>query len=62
MIQEVIIPKLKENVVKVSVYPRIEDTKELITKIDEYDERSRELDKKLVAVNEQNKVLKDAIP
>lgn len=62
LINEVIIPKLKETVVETSVYPLITDTKELITKIDDYEEHSRELDKKLTEVNQHNKVLKDAIP
>lgn len=47
LIQEVIIPKLKETVVESSVNPLIEDTKALITQIDEYDEHSRDLDTKL---------------
>ena len=34
LIMEVIIPKLKETVVETNVYPKIADTKELITQID----------------------------
>jgi len=62
LINEVIIPKLKETVVETNVYPLVANTKELITKIDDYEEHSRELDKQLGEVNQQNKVLKDALP
>lgn len=62
LIQEIIIPQLKEKVVEASVYPLITDTKELISQIDEYEEHSHELDKQLTQVNQQNQVFKDAIP
>lgn len=52
LIQETIIPKLKETVVETKVMPLIDDTKVLIAQIDAYDEHSRELDKTLSEANQ----------
>ena len=62
LIQLVIVPKLRETVVQNTVNPMIEDSKQLITKIDEYDEQSHELDSNLNNARKQNKILKDAMP
>lgn len=62
LIQEVVIPKLKEQIVVNYAQPLIDDTHNLIKKIDEYEEHSHELDKKLGEANNQNKMLKESIP
>lgn len=44
-------PKIRETIVQDMVNPMIEDTKQLISKIDEYDEQSRDLDSKFANLN-----------
>ena len=62
LIQEVIVPKIRENIVQYIVDPMIEDTKDLIKRIDEYDDQSRELATKLNDISKQNKQFTDAMP
>ena len=62
LIQEVIVPKFRATIVQDIANPMIEDTKDLIKRIDEYDDQSRELATKLNDVSKQNKQFKDAMP
>lgn len=51
LIKEVIIPKLRESVVHENAMPLVEDTKKLITQIDEYQAHAKDLDQTLAEVN-----------
>ena len=62
LIEEVITPQVKEIVQEQIVKPLLADTKDLISKIDEYDENSRALDMQLGAQSKENQQLKDALP
>lgn len=48
--------------VETTVVPLVEDTKNLIKQIDEYDEHARELDKQVYDMDKQNNTLKEALP